>query len=88
MRRGHKSRTSREIHVWFCEGLGVQLPRATRHANLLSAVGLFLCWSLVRRIIAVDRVYSAYPNGIRDVIRMSGRPLVIGRCIAFVVSRF
>ena len=29
-RLGHKSRMGREFHVRFCEGLGVQFPRATR----------------------------------------------------------
>src|SRR3954471_16317899 len=29
-RLDHKSRMGREFHVRFCEGLGVQFPRATR----------------------------------------------------------
>ena len=30
-----KSRMNREVHVRFCEGLGVKFPRATRLATFL-----------------------------------------------------
>jgi hypothetical protein len=29
-----RSRMNREVHVRFCEGLGVKFPRATRLGNL------------------------------------------------------
>ena len=31
---------SREIHVRFCEGLGVRFPRATRHAAVLNSASV------------------------------------------------
>jgi hypothetical protein len=47
--QGHKSRAgrsrmNREVHVWFCEGVGVKFPCATRLSTQLNLV--FMMYNL------------------------------------------